>query len=330
MALPVTVYRWDDDGAPQLNYDTRPSEYIEILKKCLVEGYGDKVPLGWSIPFESNNGLQIVFKKDDESSGGFVKFWAAGDSDSPGDSLLYRAATQIDGLDQDLEGAEGSGYQAATAGWTGVTRWILIGTKVGFYFIGSADESVPEGKMALGTYPIPSFFVGDIESFYSNDLSRFTTIVGKNDSNMSSRDSGHSLAGIDYFKQLGRMHETLGVSNPKNIEVLLPFQTYSTSKINMTPISQMVFSKVMIALVNRNVFSFDNVHMDSEGNHVTNSDLHPAIRGTVPGMLQSHFQGFSEEIWPQERDILGQKHYLMQTWHNGACGIWVNAEAWYE
>ena len=51
MAQAVTVYRWDDPGAPQI-VDGRPSEFINVFKKCLVEGYGDKQPLGWQVQLE--------------------------------------------------------------------------------------------------------------------------------------------------------------------------------------------------------------------------------------------------------------------------------------
>ena len=48
MASPVTIYRWDDVGAPQI-VDGKPSEYMNMLKKCLVEGYGSKASLGWTV-----------------------------------------------------------------------------------------------------------------------------------------------------------------------------------------------------------------------------------------------------------------------------------------
>ena len=55
--VPVKVYRWDDEGAPQV----LPAEgdIKTILKACLVTGYGEnenrKEPLGWEMPFENGN-----------------------------------------------------------------------------------------------------------------------------------------------------------------------------------------------------------------------------------------------------------------------------------
>ena len=44
----VTVYKWDDVGAPQITTGS-PTEYMNVLIKCLVEGYGTKQPVGWEV-----------------------------------------------------------------------------------------------------------------------------------------------------------------------------------------------------------------------------------------------------------------------------------------
>lgn len=52
--VPVKVYRWDDDGAPQV--DSAAGSIKTILKACLVTGYGEgnkrKDGLGWEMAFE--------------------------------------------------------------------------------------------------------------------------------------------------------------------------------------------------------------------------------------------------------------------------------------
>ena len=66
--VPVKVYRWDDEGAPQV----LPAEgdIKTILKACLVTGYGEnenrKEPLGWEILFE--NGNAACFRSTHEKS----------------------------------------------------------------------------------------------------------------------------------------------------------------------------------------------------------------------------------------------------------------------
>lgn len=75
MGLPVTVYRWDDDGAPQITNRT-PSEMVDVLKKVLVTGYGTKASLGWNIAFEDVGTQKIAFRNNTTlGSGGYVQFW---------------------------------------------------------------------------------------------------------------------------------------------------------------------------------------------------------------------------------------------------------------
>ena len=52
--VPVKVYRWDDEGAPQV--ESEAGSIKTILKACLVTGYGEgnkrKDGLGWEMAFE--------------------------------------------------------------------------------------------------------------------------------------------------------------------------------------------------------------------------------------------------------------------------------------
>lgn len=54
--VPVTVYRWDDPGAPQVK--PAAGAFKTVLKACLHTGYGErdtrKEPLGWDILFEED------------------------------------------------------------------------------------------------------------------------------------------------------------------------------------------------------------------------------------------------------------------------------------
>ena len=45
------LYTWQDSGAPVLT--PYKGSIVNVLKKVLVEGYGDKSGLGWEIIFES-------------------------------------------------------------------------------------------------------------------------------------------------------------------------------------------------------------------------------------------------------------------------------------
>ena len=69
-----TVYRWDDDNAPVLAInDTDNSALVQIVKACLVDGYGSKMPpgAGYSLEFENADGTAIAIKSQSPDSNGF-------------------------------------------------------------------------------------------------------------------------------------------------------------------------------------------------------------------------------------------------------------------
>lgn len=65
MALPVTVYRWDDPGAPQL--DLNNGSMLQLLKKCLIDGYGTKPGAGWTLNEISADNNNMIFSPASQS-----------------------------------------------------------------------------------------------------------------------------------------------------------------------------------------------------------------------------------------------------------------------
>lgn len=59
MAQALTVYRWDDLGAPQLT-QTHGSA-VDVLKKCLIDGYGAKSAAGWVLEDISADNNNMIF-----------------------------------------------------------------------------------------------------------------------------------------------------------------------------------------------------------------------------------------------------------------------------
>ena len=68
-----TVYRWDDSGAPSLA--GVEGTLIDVLRGCLVDGYGAKAGAGWTIAYEDGNsvvfrpgaGRQFFYRVDDRA-----------------------------------------------------------------------------------------------------------------------------------------------------------------------------------------------------------------------------------------------------------------------
>lgn len=73
MPAPV-VYRWDDPGAPVLSGTA--GALVDVLDKCLVQGYGSKAPAGWEIVFTGTHkrvyrpavGLRFFYLVDDSAA----------------------------------------------------------------------------------------------------------------------------------------------------------------------------------------------------------------------------------------------------------------------
>lgn len=65
MAAP-RFYSWDDVGSPGRNLSgNTQNRFKQILKACLVDGYGDKKGAGWSIGHEHTNGFSLVSGRGD-------------------------------------------------------------------------------------------------------------------------------------------------------------------------------------------------------------------------------------------------------------------------
>jgi len=62
------LYTWEDTDAPVLTPST--GSIVDVLKKVLVDGYGSKSGLGWSVVFEQAE--KIVFQN--QGTGMFVRF----------------------------------------------------------------------------------------------------------------------------------------------------------------------------------------------------------------------------------------------------------------
>lgn len=86
--VPVKVYRWDDEGAPQV--ESAAGSIKTILKACLVTGYGEgnkrKDGLGWEMAFEKTQ--EACFRSTHPKATKWwlgvddTKYLAGGDRDS--------------------------------------------------------------------------------------------------------------------------------------------------------------------------------------------------------------------------------------------------------
>jgi hypothetical protein len=319
MGLPVTVYRWDDVGAPQLSISPKPSEFIAVLKACLVDGYGTKTPLGWSVTLEDVTTRKVVFSSDVNTgaSGGSVQFWSKDGSDSDGMRLYVRAAESIVSLDSFIKPSflfeHYHGYQNS--------QWVIIGTTAGFYVFPHYSKTTVN-YLNSGQYEV-IYFVGDIDSNYPNDMGRFTVWAHSITSDLGSVNYSHSLAFVAGSNGGGgRLYGVDGNDTPIAYVNNASPMIVSKPSSNYTLESQGIVAALLPVLITAS----STTSLDSDGIYCSFSSKNPYFRGVVPGLSLMPFNGYGDAQWPTERVIGGKNHQLLRGYFNG---VWLNIEEWY-
>tara|TARA_R110002033_G_scaffold138731_1_gene177719 strand:- start:2512 stop:3474 length:963 start_codon:yes stop_codon:yes gene_type:complete len=320
MALPVTVYRWDDVGAPQIE-ETKPKEWLDVLKACLVNGYGTKAAAGWTIAFEDALNHKVVFRNSTSlGSGGFVQFWSGDSGNNVTSVLLYKAACGMSGLDGFIRG----GYTEVLKGSSGQDnnkQWMIIATSVSFYFFSLVDNLT---IMSKGYY---SIFIGDLDSFIPNDTSRFVGGSGANldrlaDSSISPASQSIFYGDVINFKP--KLYQADGS------DIYVNGSGCSDSYFNVLPVEGTeVEHGVPLVLYDVCVFASAAASVDSDGTVLMGSKLQPFVRGILPGLKKSLFRGYLTTPFPYIKNILGVDHMLVPSLIGYNPNCWINIEAWY-
>lgn len=314
MSLPVTVYRWDDAGAPQINSGL-PSEIINVLKKCLVDGYGSKVGLGWTKPYEDTASFKVAFRNSTvDGSGGFVQFWAPNGTDIQSTGLRFKAAKSMTGLDNWV----GAQIQQQLGNGNTADYWVLIGTSTAFWMFTHTSLTTP----FTNSNDHLSFFVGDIDSVAANDPGRFVNIMSSAASDIVSVSYGNTFnMSISSNSYLCRIFDTDGSANSMIYRIDLNYIQGSTN-LTGAPTSDRVFIKPKI----QNSTPIGN--NDRLGVNVGRSVVQPYYRGTIPGLLNTPQGGYADQAWPVVETINGKQHMLMPGYFFGRA--WINMETWYD
>jgi hypothetical protein len=316
MSLPVTVYRWDDAGAPQLT-NGKPSEIIDILRKCLVDGYGDKEPLGWSIPFEDAATFKIAFRNSTvNGSGGYFQLWSANSADPNQGAIYVRPAQSMTGLDTFVR----SGFQQALSAAQSATKWVIIGTSAGFYF------NIGLGTSPLtGTTAIINAFFGDLDSFLPNDAGRFTIVSSPN---LTSDSTGYGWnmtlslfnAGID----VGKLYDVDGADWAGNYKFHNEYYNGENSTSNASGTSAGIEQSMEVFIINKQ----GGLSNDRLGVRIMNSVVAPRFRAKMPGMLNTIQATHADQVWPVMRNIDGVQYFMPAGYTVGR--VWINTESWYD
>lgn len=317
MGLPVTVYRSDDAGAPLL--DGRPSSFIAVLKACLVDGYGAKPALGWTVPFEDTATQKAVFRNSTtEGSGGFVSIASKSGANNINDDVYLRAASAMSSIDSSTH----PGLQRAIRLNTFESQWVLIGTSAGFY-IQTIDERHSATNNRIGSYS-QCTFIGDIHSFFLNDAGRFTIINGSNNSDDTTASYTDSLGTLSTNHSCNILYDMDGFNNYK----LYQFN-YSPSYIAVdgygVPEEQgldvLMYPLMLTA-------GTSQTSTDRNGTPYFRSTVTPYYRGMLPGFLVASTNGYYDIPWGINRNVAGVNHFGVV--NPSGIQMWINTEVWYD
>lgn len=321
MAQAVTVYRWDDPGAPQV-VDCRPSEYLDVLKKCLIDGYGTKSPAGWAIAEESQaeeNPFLALTNGVGGGSGGTMMFRSSNDNLR----TVLRCQSALDYLGKDSSSRLGPYFvfgAGSSSSSVKVKNWMVIASNTAFYMFGCGDNRLTENN--FGTYAGLFLFAGDIKSAYPNDPARFVSLYGVHNSTSFSWNSGlHYVLGSSSTGQVGIVYALDGSENSSNSYLSTFFRSFTGSSSSLAREEPEIRVISPVALVSGN---------DSLAGSGTrpNSLTDPYFRGFIPGLFISQETGFKDRNMPFINQIDGQQYFYVPSAHTNQSNAWINLEEW--
>lgn len=132
------LFTSEDAGAPVLNNTL--GSVIAVLTACLVNGYGSKEPLGWTMPFFSSGANVAVYKNNPYTgSGCYLRVQDNGQESGYATlgSYWLRMYASMSSIDIGVDPIP-LGNQSISIKYTGsvnLSKWRLIGDDRGFYFI---------------------------------------------------------------------------------------------------------------------------------------------------------------------------------------------------
>lgn len=174
------VYLSTDDNAPVVS-GANSACIINLIKKCLIDGYGDKAPVGgWTMPYANAEGTQAVFRNDHE--GGATGFYLLIDSKQSSYNNYYYAGafesmTSVSagvfpfGWSNSSKQPKNGGLQSSVYDDTQSRAWIVAATKKWLFVNVYYNATTLPAAADAGTSNNHScgFWFGDIERRHPDD-----------------------------------------------------------------------------------------------------------------------------------------------------------------
>lgn len=329
MGQPVTIYRWDDPGAPQMD-PINVFSVINILKKCLVDGYGTKDPLGWTLEYEDAPEAYAAFRNNPVTgSGGY--FLIRPYNVATNRYFVVQSATAMTAIDQMFN----PGYLCSVPVSRTSTKWIVVGTDTAFYLIIHRNNINYSSTSFVET----TTFFGDYISAVNPDQGKFicvasnsqntTSIQSINESSINAGPLNHGSNRIANISQTlsgdsvrNGLAVTLSADGMPGLSRYLLYATesqfYSSSRMNQLAfISPSLIGKVYLKRdVSITVAAIENQTI-------------PLVRGYLPGVICAGWISNSDDNYPSIMPLEGVDHLgLSDNRVGGGPVLWINLNEW--
>lgn len=328
MTRPVTVYRWDDAGAPQISI-ANYLDFVNVLKKCLVDGYGAKAPLGWTVEYEDAVNNKIVFRNSTiNGSGGYVQFWYVNSN-----TIYMQSATHMTGIDLFVN--EGYVNSINLASNFNNAKWIVIGTDTAFYIEVCTPVLVKYNHSSSGSRV---YFCGDFISSAINDPSTFISIGACSRSFSSSQTtaigignnsalSGTNLTDTLPFTALSASTSTAMLS--------IASETDGTpTRLNYCLITLGAAYSYGSTLAPQGGIPLNVVYItESNGAIIPSNPNSPKFRGFMPGLYCLPIRYYADNDYPLQVNINSENYHALRcdrvaSGQSGGVAFLLNTEFW--
>jgi len=311
MAQPVTVYRWDDVGAPQIT-SAKPSEIINVMKKCLVDGYGSKSSLGWESVAEDPVNQKIVFKNNVELGGSGNEVQIHSHNGTDNNETLLRVNVCQHWVDWDIYTKKGfQKYIQLKSSWT---NWLLIGTAKAFYFI-SDDPTAPIAK--YDSHSGYGLFLGDFSANYPNETLSMVALSGSKD------NPTDQLGTSNFGYKFGFNHAFSLYSDADTPESVKLYSLDGTENFQSYFARPLERNRASTVPANSNCEHYTEILIYSE------TFFNGAHRGRVPGIIHAlvPFHTTASGSSPLITKINGHDHLAVMS-NNNNVKLYINMESW--
>lgn len=317
MGLPVTVYSWDDVGAPNISTMYR-SVILNVLKKCLVEGYGSKAPLGWAIE-EEVSGERITFSNADRK--GFARVGSSVTTTYA--SMYFLTACEFTAPAT----LSKIGYLKYFQPGSNENAWILIGTSKGFYFQTwrtGANNNSKETSLINGQ----CVWIGEIDPFFAPDPFAMTSVCNNLNGNDTSASKAESIGASDNGWWANRFYDLDNTGQYADYKIghgVVGAAGTDWTKNVGTPESTGVPIMLQDVLIRGGGNPYD---LDYYSKALANSLTRPFIRGKLPGLYRMSCCLFADQPWPTIYNANGVDYYCVPSEYG--VNTMIKLDTWYD